>query len=77
MDSSVEELYQHFVTQPKMDAFPSETPGLRAQLCGLPLEQRDAVEHLISNAGITAFREGLRLGLLLGTECLFPPHPLP
>lgn len=77
MESAIDQLYFHFVQQTGADAFPRETAEHAAQLAGLPLVLRDAVDSLTVNARITGFREGLRLGLLLAQECGLPPRPLP
>lgn len=36
-----------------------------------------AKESLVTNASLTGFQAGLRLGLILGWECDLPPRRLP
>lgn len=77
LDSVVEELCYYFVEQPKLDAFPQEAALCEPLFRNAPRELSDAKDQLVNNARITAFREGLRLGLQLGCECALPPRQLP
>ena len=77
MESAVEQLHFYFVEEPKLDCFPQETAEFERLFEHASTSLSDAKDRLVNNASITGFWEGLRLGLLLGTECSFPPRPLP
>lgn len=77
MESVVEELFQQFILDAGVDSAAKRNTEFWKVLQPLTFEQRDAVEGLRLGCALMAFREGLRLGLLLGTECGLPPRPLP
>lgn len=73
--SAVEALFQQFVLTPGLDTASNKHAADWRVLQSLTFEQRDAVERQRLDCAFTAFREGLRLGLLLGTECGLSPRP--
>ena len=77
MESALEELHCFFVGRQNLDLFPEETAELEKILSELPPEMAAAKESLVTNASITGFQAGLRLGLILGWECDLPPRRLP
>ena len=69
---------EQLVTQRGHSLVPfEETAELEKILSELPPEMAAAKESLVTNASITGFQAGLRLGLILGWECDLPPRRLP
>ncbi len=68
MYDTLDEVYHHFVVEKNRDAFPEETEHYERFFQRADMDLCDAKETLVNNAGLTGFREGLRLGLLLARE---------
>ena len=76
MNPTIDALYYTFVFKPHADDFPQETAELSAKLEKYSWDARNLADMLAGSSSLTAYREGLRLGLALSQACP-PPDPLP
>lgn len=72
MNEVLSDLYECLVLRPGIDHYRSYTAPAEAAFTWADMTLVDAKDMLVYYRGLTAYQEGLRLGLLL-QAALFPP----